>query len=125
MYAHIATGWRPAAVNYYSYNGGGISSPTTVGKEKSTTYEAGYRHATETQYFAAAVFLTKIDGYQETKYDGAPGFAYLENVAKVEIPGFEIEGRQAVNKALTVFGGLGYTRAVSYTHLTLPTNREV
>jgi iron complex outermembrane receptor protein len=108
LYAHVATGWRPAAVNYYA------SSPNasrTVNKENSITYEAGYRQATDSQYFAAAVFMTRLNDYQETKYGGTTGTAWLANVAKVEIPGFEIEGRQAVNKALTVFGGLGYTRA--------------
>lgn len=107
LYTHVATGWRPAAVNYYAEG----PNPRTVDKEKSITYEAGYRHATNSQYFAAAVFLTKVNDYQETKYGPNPGTGYLANVAKVEIPGFEIEGRQAVNKALTVFGGLGYTRA--------------
>ncbi len=106
FYAHAATGWRPAAVNYYSFG-----APTTVNKEKSITYEAGYRRATEKQYFAAAAFLTKVNDYQETKYDGIPGFAYLANVAKVEIPGFEIEVKQVVTKSVNVFSGLGYTRA--------------
>jgi outer membrane receptor protein involved in Fe transport len=108
LYAHVASGWRPSAVNYYASN---ASAPRTVDKEKSITYEAGYRQATDSQYFAAAVFMTRVNDYQETKYGGTTGTAWLANVAKVEIPGFEIEGRQAVNKALTVFGGLGYTRA--------------
>jgi iron complex outermembrane receptor protein len=107
IYSHVATGWRPAAVNYYASS---ANAPRTVNKENSITYEAGYRQATDSQYLAAAVFFTKLNDYQETKY-GNTGTAWLANVSKVEIPGFEIEGRQAVNKALTVFGGLGYTRA--------------
>lgn len=118
FYMHAATGWRPAAVNYYSYNGsdgggGTITSPTTVDKEKSITYEAGYRRATEKQYFAAAAFLTKVNDYHETKYSNSsrPGTGYLANVPKVDIPGFEIEAKQALTKAVNLFGGLGYTRA--------------
>jgi outer membrane receptor protein involved in Fe transport len=119
FYAHAATGWRPAAVNYYSYNAddgptfGVTTSPTTVSKEKSITYEAGYRRATEKQYFAAAAFLTKVNDYQETKYSNSyrPGTGFLANVAKVEIPGFEIEVKQVVTKSVNVFSGLGYTRA--------------
>ncbi len=109
LYAHIATGWRPSAVNYYSdsFNSGS----RTVEKEKSITYEAGYRRATDSQYFAAAVFLTKVYDYQETKYGSNPGFGYLDNVAKVEIPGFEIEAKQALTKSTSIYGGLGYTHA--------------
>jgi iron complex outermembrane receptor protein len=107
LYAHVATGWRPAAVNYYAEG----PNSRTVDKEKSMTYEAGYRHATASQYLSAAVFLTKINDYQETKYGANPGSGYLANVAKVEIPGFEIEAKQAVTKSISVFGGLGYTHA--------------
>jgi iron complex outermembrane receptor protein len=82
-----------------------------VEKEKSITYEAGYRRITDSQYFSAAVFLTKVNDYQETKYGTNPGSGYLANVAKVEIPGFEIEAKQAVTKATSVYGGLGYTHA--------------
>jgi iron complex outermembrane recepter protein len=108
LYAHVATGWRPSAVNYYASS---ASAPLTVNKEKSTTYETGYRKTTDSQYFAAAVFLTKVNDYQETKYGTNPGSGYLANVAKVEIPGFEIEAKQAVTKAMSVYGGLGYTHA--------------
>jgi iron complex outermembrane recepter protein len=107
LYTHVATGWRPAAVNYYAEG----PNPRTVEKEKSITYEAGYRRATDSQYFSAAVFLTKVNDYQETKYGTNPGSGYLANVAKVEIPGFEIEAKQAVTKSTSIYGGLGYTRA--------------
>lgn len=107
LYTHVATGWRPAAVNYYAEG----PNLRTVEKEKSITYEAGYRRATDSQYFSAAVFLTKVNDYQETKYGTNPGSGYLANVAKVEIPGFEIEAKQAVTKATSVYGGLGYTHA--------------
>lgn len=107
LYTHVATGWRPAAVNYYAEG----PNPRTVEKEKSITYEAGYRRITDSQYFSAAVFLTKVNDYQETKYGTNPGSGYLANVAKVEIPGFEIEAKQAVTKATSVYGGLGYTHA--------------
>jgi iron complex outermembrane receptor protein len=107
LYTHVATGWRPAAVNYYAEG----PNPRTVEKEKSITYEAGYRRARDSQYFSAAVFLTKVNDYQETKYGTNPGSGYLANVAKVEIPGFEIEAKQAVTKATSVYGGLGYTHA--------------
>jgi outer membrane receptor protein involved in Fe transport len=109
LYSHIATGWRPSAVNYYSdsYNSGN----RTVEKEKSLTYEAGYRHFTSARYIAAAIFLTKVTDYQETKAGTNPGTGYLANVAKVDIPGFEIEAKQALTKAVNLFGGVGYTRA--------------
>jgi outer membrane receptor protein involved in Fe transport len=110
LYAHAATGWRPAAVNYYAWGNG----PLTVDKEKSITYEAGYRSIKESQYFAAAIFLTKVNDYQETKYNtdaNVPGRGHLANVAKVDIPGFEIEAKQAVTKSTNVYGGLGYTHA--------------
>jgi iron complex outermembrane receptor protein len=108
LYAHIASGWRPSAVNYYAST---ASAPRTVGKEKSITYETGYRQATDSQYFAAAVFLTKVKDYQETITGTNYGEGYLANVAKVDIPGFEIEAKQALTKAINFFGGLGYTRA--------------
>jgi outer membrane receptor protein involved in Fe transport len=52
IYAHVATGWRPAAVNYYASS---ANAPRTVNKENSITYEVGYRQATDSQYLAAAV----------------------------------------------------------------------
>ncbi len=107
FYANAATGWRPAAVNYYANSSW---QRPTVGKEKSITYEAGYRHAKDSQYLSAAVFLTKVDDYQETR-NGAIGTAYLANVAKVDIPGFEVEVRQAISKSTRLLAGLGFSRA--------------
>jgi len=109
LYAHVATGWRPGGVNYYtdSFNTGSA----TYNKETSITYETGYRYANDSQYFSAALFLTRVSDYQETKYGVNPGAGYLSNVATVVIPGFELEAKQALGSGVSVFGGLGYTQA--------------
>ena len=52
-----------------------------------------------------------MNDYQETKYGTNLGSGYLANVAKVEIPGFEIEAKQVVTKSISLFGGFGYTHA--------------
>lgn len=106
LYAHAATGWRPAAVNYDA----AASDPRTVDKEKSITYEVGYRRASDSQYLSAAVFVTKVNDYQETKTTGA-GTGYLANVGAVDIPGFEAEIRQSITKSIRLLAGLGFTRA--------------
>ena len=111
LYAHAATGWRPSAVNYYSDSSN--TGTLTVRKESSVTYEAGYRRAADSLYLSAAVFVTKVNDYQETKTNssGVAGRGYLANVGKVDIPGFEVEIRQAITKSIKLLAGLGFTRA--------------
>lgn len=109
VYAHVATGWRPGGVNYYTED----LSALTYRKERSITYETGYRHASPDLYLSAAAFFTRLSDYQESKVaaSGAPGRGYLANVATVHIPGVEFEARQRLGRGFTVFGHLGYTRA--------------
>lgn len=109
VYGHVATGWRPGGVNYYTED----LNALTYKKERSITYEVGYRLASDGLYMSAAAFITRLNDYQESKVavSGAPGRGYLANVATVQIPGFEIEARRKLDARWTVFGNLGYTRA--------------
>lgn len=109
VYAHVATGWRPGGVNYYTED----LTALTYQKERSISYEAGYRYASESLYVSAAAFFTRLSDYQESKVatSGAPGRGYLANVATVHIPGFELEFRHKLGGGLQTFGSVGYTRA--------------
>lgn len=107
IYSHIATGWRPGGVNYYTDN----LDFLTFEKERSTTFEVGYKEANTKLAWSGALFFTRVADYQETLVGGAQGTGYLDNVATVHIPGFELDASYILSPAFKISGGFGYAQA--------------
>jgi len=116
-YGHLATGWRPAAINLYRTPG----DSAIYRSERSTTLEAGARmqfapaagfsrSAEHRSELRASVYSSRVRDYQEVRFT-SPGSGIILNAPEVNIEGAEIEAKWAASARMTLTSGAGYTDA--------------
>ncbi|GAC21679.1 TonB-dependent receptor [Paraglaciecola arctica] len=75
--------------------------------EQATSYELGGKFGFGVLEINAAAFLTSYEDLQITQFDGVVGFN-VQNAAKAETKGIEIDGRWLLAEALVLTGSLAY-----------------
>ncbi|MCE2946409.1 MAG: TonB-dependent receptor [Betaproteobacteria bacterium] len=116
IYAHVATGWQPGAINLYRLP----ADPATYRSTRTRTIEAGGRQLLPAGgELRASVYRTRAEDFQELLFTG-PSNGYHLNVPLAAFDGFEAEARWNATRNLALSAGAGYVRA-RYLDYPLPT----
>lgn len=111
MYATYSQGYKGPAFNVF-YN---MSDNDTlpIDSETSDAYELGYKYASRSLIFNAAIFRTEIDGFQANNSELLDGVTItrLTNAGSVITQGFEFDFMWQATDALTLTGGLSSVSA--------------
>lgn len=105
-YFTFSQGYKGPAFNVF-YN---MSDTDTlpIGKESSDAYELGYKYASSSIVFNAAIFRTDIDGFQANNSELLDGVTItrLTNAGSVTTEGYEFDFMWQVNDNFSLTGGL-------------------
>jgi iron complex outermembrane recepter protein len=75
--------------------------------EQATSYELGAKFGFDRGEINAAIFLTEYEDLQVTQFDGTVGFN-VQNAAKSEIKGIELDGRYLLAENLLLTASIAY-----------------
>lgn len=111
VYATYSQGYKGPAFNVF-YN---MSDNDTlpIDEETSDAYELGYKYASRSLIFNAAIFRTEIDGFQANNSELLDGVTItrLTNAGSVTTEGFEFDFMWQATDQLTLTGGLSSVTA--------------
>ncbi|MBU3003754.1 TonB-dependent receptor [Paraglaciecola arctica] len=111
VYATYSQGYKGPAFNVFYNMADNDTLP--IDEETSDAYELGYKYASRSIIFNAAIFRTEIDGFQANNSELLDGVTItrLTNAGSVTTEGFEFDFMWQATDQLTLTGGLSSVTA--------------
>ena len=105
VYATWAQGYKGPGFNVFYNMSANDADP--IAEETNDAYEIGYKYASSNFVFNAAIFKTKIEGFQANNFDNSSGVTItrLTNAGNVSTQGIEADFIWQATDNLTITGG--------------------